>query len=162
MKRDLLTIWDLSDNEIRSIVDRALELKRGQDRNKCPLMGKSIGLLFEKASTRTRVSFETGIYQLGAQALYMNASELQMGRGETIADTARTLSRFSTCDGNSFWKRQRPSPGSFHMETRFGRSSASRCDWWIPSSAGVGRMRMTTRFSPRTTRQTLPSPSTRS
>lgn len=94
MKRDFLTIWDLSADEIRSIVDRALELKRGKDRNKCPLMGKSIGLLFEKASTRTRVSFETGLYQLGAQALYMNASELQMGRGETISDTARTLSRY--------------------------------------------------------------------
>ncbi|HXX52953.1 MAG TPA: ornithine carbamoyltransferase [Thermodesulfovibrionales bacterium] len=94
MKRDFLTIWDLSADEIHSIVDRAQELKRGADRNRCPLMGRSIGLLFEKVSTRTRVSFETGIYQLGAQALYMNASELQMGRGETIADTARTLSRY--------------------------------------------------------------------
>jgi ornithine carbamoyltransferase len=94
MKRDLLTLWDLSADEIRSIVDRAQEFKKGKDRNRCPLMGRSVGLLFEKASTRTRVSFETGIYQLGAQALYMNASELQMGRGETIADTARTLSRY--------------------------------------------------------------------
>jgi ornithine carbamoyltransferase len=94
MKRDFLTIWDLSADEIRSIVDRALKLKKGEDRNTCPLIGKSVGLLFEKSSTRTRVSFETGIYQLGAQALYMNASELQMGRGETIADTARTLSRY--------------------------------------------------------------------
>jgi len=94
MKRDFLTIWDLSAGEIRSIVDRALKLKRGENRSACPLIGKSVGLLFEKASTRTRVSFETGIYQLGAQALYMNASELQMGRGETVADTAKTLSRY--------------------------------------------------------------------
>ncbi|GAB4410628.1 MAG: ornithine carbamoyltransferase [Thermodesulfovibrionales bacterium] len=94
MKRDFLTIWDLSAEEISSIVDRALRLKSGADRSKCPLIGKSIGLLFEKPSTRTRVSFEAGIYQLGAQAIYMNAGDLQMGRGETIGDTARTLSRY--------------------------------------------------------------------
>lgn len=94
MKRDFLTIWDLSAEEIDSIVRRALELKAGKAGNQCPLIGKSIGLLFEKASTRTRVSFEAGIYQLGAQAIYMNPGELQMGRGETIGDTARTLSRY--------------------------------------------------------------------
>jgi ornithine carbamoyltransferase len=94
MKRDFLTIWDLSAEELRSVVERGLKLKRGEDKDRCPLIGKSIGLLFEKASTRTRVSFETGIYQLGAQAVYMNTSELQMGRGETVGDTARTLSRY--------------------------------------------------------------------
>lgn len=94
MKRDFLTVWDLSTGELYSIIERALKLKKGEDRNKCPLIGQSVGLLFEKASTRTRVSFETGIYQLGAQAIYMNASELQMGRGETLADTAKTLSRY--------------------------------------------------------------------
>lgn len=94
MKRDFLAVWDLSAGEIDSIIRRALELKSGKDADRCPLMGKSIGLLFEKASTRTRVSFEAGIYQLGAQAIYMNPGELQMGRGETIADTARTLSRY--------------------------------------------------------------------
>lgn len=94
MKRDLLTVWDLSAAELQSLVERGLKLKRGEDRNKCPLIGKSIGLLFEKTSTRTRVSFEAGIYQLGGQAIYMNASELQIGRGETIRDTAMTLSRY--------------------------------------------------------------------
>lgn len=94
MKRDFLTVWDLSAEELRSVVDRGLKFKRGEDKNRCPLIGKSIGLLFEKASTRTRVSFETGIYQLGAQAVYMNSSELQMGRGETVGDTARILSRY--------------------------------------------------------------------
>src|SRR3972149_9555278 len=94
MKRDFLAVWDLSTEELYSIIERALKLKSGEDRNRCPLIGRSIGLLFEKASTRTRVSFETGIYQLGAQAVYMNASELQMGRGETIKDTAKTLSRY--------------------------------------------------------------------
>ncbi len=94
MKRDFLTVWDLSAGEIDSIIRKALEMKSGRDGNRCPLIGKSVGLLFEKASTRTRVSFETGIYQLGAQTIYMNPADLQMGRGETIGDTARTLSRY--------------------------------------------------------------------
>ncbi|HYA31872.1 MAG TPA: ornithine carbamoyltransferase [Thermodesulfovibrionales bacterium] len=94
MKRDFLTVWDLSAEELHSLISRALALKSGEDRNRCPLMGRSIGLLFEKASTRTRVSFETGIYQLGGQAVTMHAGELQMGRGETISDTAKTLSRY--------------------------------------------------------------------
>lgn len=94
MKRDFLTLRDLSSEELSSILDRAMKLKSGEDRNACPLIGRSIGLLFEKTSTRTRVSFETGIYQLGAHAVYMNASELQLGRGETISDTSKALSRY--------------------------------------------------------------------
>ncbi len=94
MKRDFLTVWDLSSEEIGILLKRAIELKSGRDANKCPLIGKSIGLLFEKASTRTRVSLEVGIYQLGAQAIYMNPKEIQIGRGETIYDTARVLSRY--------------------------------------------------------------------
>jgi ornithine carbamoyltransferase len=94
VKRDLLALWDFSSEEIESILRRALELKSGKDRTLCPLSGKSIGLLFEKPSTRTRVSFEAGIYQLGAQAIYLQSDGLQMGRGETIADTAKTLSRY--------------------------------------------------------------------
>lgn len=76
------------------LLKRAGELKTGKDANKCPLIGKSIGLLFEKSSTRTRVSLEAGIYQLGGQAIYMNAKEIQIGRGETIHDTAKVLSRY--------------------------------------------------------------------
>jgi ornithine carbamoyltransferase len=94
MKRDFLRLWDLSSEEIDLLLKRAVELKSGKDAHKCPLIGKSIGLLFEKASTRTRVSFEVGIYQLGAQATYMNPNEIQLGRGETIHDTARALSRY--------------------------------------------------------------------
>jgi ornithine carbamoyltransferase len=94
VKRDFLTLWDLSKEEIDSLLKRALELKAGKDASKCPLIGRSIGLIFEKASTRTRVSFETGIYQLGGQPVYMNSKEIQLGRGETIADTAKTLSRY--------------------------------------------------------------------
>ncbi len=93
-KRDFLTIFDLSGEEIESIIKRAIELKSGKDSSKCPLIGKSIGLLFEKASTRTRVSFEVGIYQLGGQCIYMNPKEIQIGRGETIHDTAKVLSRY--------------------------------------------------------------------
>jgi ornithine carbamoyltransferase len=94
MKRDFLTVLDLSSEEIGLLLKRAIEFKSGIDVNKCPLIGKSIGLLFEKASTRTRVSLEVGIYQLGAQAIYMNPKEIQIGRGETIYDTARVLSRY--------------------------------------------------------------------
>ncbi len=94
MKRDFLRLWDFTSEEIISLIKRAIDLKKGVDASSCPLIGKSIGLLFEKPSTRTRVSFEVGIYQLGAQPLYMRPDEIQLGRGETIADTARVLSRY--------------------------------------------------------------------
>lgn len=94
MKRDFLTVLDLSSKEISRLLKRAIALKSGIDANACPLIGRSIGLLFEKSSTRTRVSLEVGIYQLGAQAIYMNAKEIQIGRGETIHDTAKVLSRY--------------------------------------------------------------------
>lgn len=94
MKRDFLTILDFSKEELNTILRRAIDLKSGKDSGKCPLIGRSVGLLFEKPSTRTRVSFETAVYRLGGQSIYTSAGELQMGRGETIADTARTLSRY--------------------------------------------------------------------
>ncbi len=94
MKRDYLTFLDLSATEVAALIDRAIELKSGKDASACPLIGRSIGLLFDKASTRTRISFQAGIYQLGAQAIYINAKEMQLGRGETIEDTARVLSRY--------------------------------------------------------------------
>lgn len=94
MKKNLLSLWDLSSEEIIALLKRAVELKAGKDANACPLLGKSIGLLFEKPSTRTRISFEVGIYQLGGHSICMNPSELQIGRGETISDTAKTLSRY--------------------------------------------------------------------
>ena len=94
MKKDFFRLTDLTKDELSDLIKRALDLKAGKDRNACPLMGKNIGLLFEKPSTRTRVSFEAGIYQLGGNTICMNSSELQLGRGETLADTARTLSRY--------------------------------------------------------------------
>ncbi|MDQ7786388.1 MAG: ornithine carbamoyltransferase [Thermodesulfovibrionales bacterium] len=93
-KRDFLTLRDITPQEIHMLLQRAQDLKTGKDATKCPLIGKSIGLLFEKASTRTRVSLEVGMYQLGAQTIYMNPKEIQMGRGETIHDTAKVLSRY--------------------------------------------------------------------
>ncbi|MEJ2191659.1 MAG: ornithine carbamoyltransferase [Nitrospirota bacterium] len=94
MKKDFLTIWDLTSREIESVIDRAVRMKAGREAASGILQGRSIGLIFEKSSTRTRVSFEAGIYQLGAQPIYMTSGEIQLGRGESIPDTARTLSRY--------------------------------------------------------------------
>lgn len=96
MKKDLLTIADLTANDISRILKRSAALKSTLKRGKPvqPLKGKSLGMIFEKSSTRTRVSFEVGMYQLGGQALFLSSDDLQIGRGEPIADTARTLSRY--------------------------------------------------------------------
>jgi ornithine carbamoyltransferase len=94
MKRDFIAVWDFSDREIEQLLKRAVELKTGADVSKCPLLGKSIGMIFEKPSTRTRISFEVGIYQLGGQPIYMNAEQLQLGRGEPVSDTAKVMSRY--------------------------------------------------------------------
>jgi len=94
MKKDFLALTDLTGDELSALLKRAADLKAGKDKSACPLIGKNIGLLFEKPSTRTRVSFEVGISQLGGNAIYMSPSEMQLGRGETMEDTARTLSRY--------------------------------------------------------------------
>ncbi len=94
--KDLLTIHDLTTEEVEDILSLSAELKEKQKNRQmdCPLIGKTLGMFFEKPSTRTRVSFEVGIYQLGGQAIVLPVSDLQIGRGETIADTARVLSRY--------------------------------------------------------------------
>ena len=94
MKKDFLSLWDLSSEEISGLLGRALGLKAHRGAEGAPLAGKSIGLLFQKPSTRTRVSFEVGISQLGGHAISLNPAELQLGRGESLPDTARTLSRY--------------------------------------------------------------------
>ena len=96
MKKDLLAITDLAPKDIEKILKRSAVLKKMQKRGKDhqTLKGKSLGMIFEKSSTRTRVSFEVGMFQLGGQALFLSPDDLQIGRGETIADTARTLSRY--------------------------------------------------------------------
>ena len=94
MKRDFLTLYDISSPEMAALLERAVQFKQGRDASACPLIGHSVGLIFEKNSTRTRVSFEVGVYQLGGQAVYLSSREIQLGAGETVADTARTLSRY--------------------------------------------------------------------
>lgn len=94
MKRDYLRVFDLSEEEFISVIKRAIELKAGQNSLKCPLIGKSIGMIFEKPSTRTRISFEVAIYQLGGHPIYLSPRDLQLSRGETIKDTAQVLSRY--------------------------------------------------------------------
>lgn len=94
--KDLLSIHDLSVDEVQEILALAKELKAKQKAG-VPhkiLEGKTLGMIFEKSSTRTRVSFETGMYQLGGQALFLSNRDLQLGRGEPIRDTARVLSRY--------------------------------------------------------------------
>ena len=92
-KRDYLDVDALSRDELTAILDRADDLKR--DRKPLDVLrGKTIGMIFEKPSTRTRVSFEVGITELGATPVVLSASELQLGRGETVEDTARVLSRY--------------------------------------------------------------------
>ena len=92
-KRDFLTITDFSREEIVRLLDLAHRMKKGSYRE-TPLAGKSLAMIFVKSSTRTRVSFEVGTYQLGGQALFLSSRDIQIGRGEPIPDTARVLSRY--------------------------------------------------------------------
>ena len=92
--KDLISIHDLSADEIEEIFDLARKMKETPADFSESLTGKTLGMIFQKPSTRTRVSFEVGIYQLGGIGLYLSSNDLQLGRGETIADTARVLSRF--------------------------------------------------------------------
>ena len=96
MTRHLLTGEEFSRAEFEKLMDLSAEIKsaRGTARAIKPLAGKSIGMIFAKSSTRTRVSFEVGIHELGGQPVYLDQSKTQMGRGETIPDTARVLSRY--------------------------------------------------------------------
>lgn len=90
--KDCLTLADFSSEELLSLLDLAVKLKK--EKFSPLLTGKSLGMIFEKPSTRTRVSFEVGMTQLGGHALYLNGNDLQLGRGETIADTAKVLSQY--------------------------------------------------------------------
>lgn len=94
--KDLLSIHDLSTDEVAEILDFAAQLKTMQKagiEHKI-LAGKTLGMIFEKSSTRTRVSFEVGIFQLGGTGLFLSSKDLQLGRGEPIKDTARVLARY--------------------------------------------------------------------
>ena len=93
MHRDFLQIPDFSKDELIALFDLADRMKAGKY-DKKPLAGKSLAMIFMKSSTRTRVSFEVGTYQLGGHALFLSPRDVQLGRGEPIADTARVLSRY--------------------------------------------------------------------
>jgi ornithine carbamoyltransferase len=94
MKKDLISISDLSKEDILRLLESAEAFLARRGRHGKPLQGKSLAMIFEKPSTRTRVSLEVAAAELGAHPLYLSAGELQLGRGETIADTARVLSRY--------------------------------------------------------------------
>ena len=94
--KDLLTLADLEPQEILTLLENAVVLKEKTLKKHFdqPLKGKILGMIFDKSSTRTRVSFEVGMIQLGGSALYLNGNDLQLGRGETVADTAQVLSQY--------------------------------------------------------------------
>lgn len=96
MKKDITTLWDLNRQEIDHLLDSSIALKnahkQGADRH--PLVGKSVGLVFDKPSTRTRVSFEAAMIQLGGVPMYINVGDTQLIRNEPVEDTARVLSRY--------------------------------------------------------------------
>lgn len=96
MKRDILSLFDLSSDEFTSVIERALKLKKERDQVRLApyCSGQTLGMIFEKASTRTRLSFEVGMYELGGHAIFLTPQDMQLGRGEAIADTARVLSRY--------------------------------------------------------------------
>lgn len=94
--KHLLTLADFSGEEITQIIDAAIELKEKQNNGEQHhyLKGKTLAMIFEKSSTRTRVSFEVGMNQLGGHALFLSRNDIQLGRGETVTDTAKVLSRY--------------------------------------------------------------------
>ena len=101
-KKYLTSIADLSEEEILKLISYAIELKKNRNHGnnnveKQSLAGKSLALMFEKPSTRTRLSFETAMFQLGGNTIYLNSNDLQISRGESIQDTAKTISLYVDC-----------------------------------------------------------------
>ena len=96
MKKDFLSILDISEEELIELIASARRLKEERKVNvHTPVLAhKTLGMIFEKSSTRTRISFEVGMYELGGHALFLNPKDMQLGRGEAIRDTARVMSRF--------------------------------------------------------------------
>jgi ornithine carbamoyltransferase len=97
-KKYLTGISDLTGKEILGLIEHAIEFKKGNISSKAqPLKGKTLALMFEKPSTRTRLSFESAMFQLGGNTIYLNSNDLQLSRGESIEDTAKTISLYVDC-----------------------------------------------------------------
>jgi len=97
MKHDLITLLDYSSAEILALIDSADRLKKQKGKLRADLKGKSVALLFQKPSNRTRVSFEVGVYELGGHCLYLGPDEINLGKRESTYDVAKTLSRYVHC-----------------------------------------------------------------
>jgi len=97
--KNLLTLGELSPKEFSGLIDDSIKLKKElkKDGNKPILKNKTLTMIFQKPSTRTRVSFEIGMYQLGGHAVNLSSNDMQLSRGESVEDTAKTLSRYSNC-----------------------------------------------------------------
>src|SRR4029079_9906769 len=99
IKKYLTSIADLTEKEIQSLIEDAIKSKTKRNGNNVqqPLTGKTLAVMFEKPSTRTRLSFETAMFQLGGNTIYLNSNDLQISRGESIKDTAKTISLYVDC-----------------------------------------------------------------
>lgn len=96
--KDLLTLGELSPKEFSGLIDSAIKLKKELKKGNKPILkNKTLTMIFQKPSTRTRVSFEVGMYQLGGHAVNLSSNDMQLSRGESVEDTAKTLSRYSNC-----------------------------------------------------------------
>ena len=97
--KDLLTLAELTPKEFSRLIDYSIKLKKDlkNKKNHAELKNKTLAMIFQKPSTRTRVSFETGMYQLGGHAINLSSNDMQLSRGESVEDTAKTLSRYSDC-----------------------------------------------------------------
>ena len=97
--KDLLTLAELTPKEFSGLIDYSIKLKKDlkNKKNHIELKNKTLTMIFQKPSTRTRVSFETGMYQLGGHAINLSSNDMQLSRGESVEDTAKTLSRYSDC-----------------------------------------------------------------
>ncbi len=93
-KRDFISVHDLGAERFAGLLRLAAEVKRRPHDFRADLEGRTLGMIFQKSSTRTRVSFEVGMFQLGGHALFLSSNDIQLGRGETISDTAQVLSRY--------------------------------------------------------------------
>lgn len=95
--RHFISLLDLTSGELRALIDRASELKRNPDRTHEPLKNKVLAMIFEKSSTRTRISFETAMIHFGGGAIFLPPRDTQLGRGEPVEDSARVISRMVDC-----------------------------------------------------------------